>query len=331
MRRLLAVTAAVTVGVLGSFVFATPASAHSTEVSGKASCDTASGNWKVAWTIANDYGTDATLDVVTPSSPTSITADGGVAVEAGVVIPSHGSIVGVQNVDGSATSATLKVHAVWHSDGYQQSVPPAQVVFDAAGCSAAPTCVSAAKAAFGHTFGANPEGGYDATVTLSSDLSLCDSQPFTLVSYYAPSATFATPQYQFDVDTGTVDAAHTTVNLHVDIPPCYTQVDLIRGGADAIINPLTADSGTYHGKGILIASYNGGTGGCTQPAAMLKPNCDGSLEVDLSNVGKDSKYPTTFTVTDAAGQVLHDDYALVLVHPAATRVERDEWLRTLPD
>jgi hypothetical protein len=34
---------------------------------------------------------------------------------------------------------------------------------------------------------------------------------------------------------------------------------------------------------------------------------------------------------DAASLVLHADYALVLVHPAPARVEREEWLRTLPD
>lgn len=34
---------------------------------------------------------------------------------------------------------------------------------------------------------------------------------------------------------------------------------------------------------------------------------------------------------DAAGGILHAEYALVLVHPGAARVEREEWLRTLPD
>jgi hypothetical protein len=34
---------------------------------------------------------------------------------------------------------------------------------------------------------------------------------------------------------------------------------------------------------------------------------------------------------DAADAVLHDGYALVLVHPVAALVDRGEWLRTLPD
>lgn len=33
----------------------------------------------------------------------------------------------------------------------------------------------------------------------------------------------------------------------------------------------------------------------------------------------------------SAAEYLHQDFALVLVHPAATTVVRDEWLRTLPD
>jgi hypothetical protein len=34
---------------------------------------------------------------------------------------------------------------------------------------------------------------------------------------------------------------------------------------------------------------------------------------------------------DLAGQVLHPDYALVLVHPAPAEVRREQWLATLPD
>ena len=34
---------------------------------------------------------------------------------------------------------------------------------------------------------------------------------------------------------------------------------------------------------------------------------------------------------NAAVDVIHDDYALVLVHPTPATVARDEWLRTLPD
>src|SRR6478672_639223 len=34
---------------------------------------------------------------------------------------------------------------------------------------------------------------------------------------------------------------------------------------------------------------------------------------------------------EAAAAILHEDYALVLVHPVAAHVDRAEWLRTLPD
>jgi len=35
--------------------------------------------------------------------------------------------------------------------------------------------------------------------------------------------------------------------------------------------------------------------------------------------------------TEAAGEILHDGYALVLVHPVPARMEKVQWLRTLPD
>jgi len=35
--------------------------------------------------------------------------------------------------------------------------------------------------------------------------------------------------------------------------------------------------------------------------------------------------------TDAAEEILHDEYALVLVHPVPARMEKAQWLRTLPD
>jgi ketosteroid isomerase-like protein len=34
---------------------------------------------------------------------------------------------------------------------------------------------------------------------------------------------------------------------------------------------------------------------------------------------------------EGAGSVLHDDYALVLVHPAPARMPRDRWLAVLPE
>jgi hypothetical protein len=49
--------------------------------------------------------------------------------------------------------------------------------------------------------------------------------------------------------------------------------------------------------------------------------------------GADSAWTSALLArdVDGASRVLHADYALVLVHPAPARVERDEWLRTLAD
>ena len=49
--------------------------------------------------------------------------------------------------------------------------------------------------------------------------------------------------------------------------------------------------------------------------------------------GADSAWTTALLARDVndADRVLHDDYALVLVHPAPARVGREEWLRMLPE
>jgi hypothetical protein len=97
--------------------------------------------------------------------------------------------------------------------------------------------------------------------------------------------------------------------LNVDLPDCYTQVDLIFGGKDEIIDPL--DGTKFYGNKILGSNgapgnrskgprggWNGGDKSCTQPAAEFVSNCDGTVDVHLSNSGK---YPTAFEVTTGGG------------------------------
>jgi hypothetical protein len=47
----------------------------------------------------------------------------------------------------------------------------------------------------------------------------------------------------------------------------------------------------------------------------------------------DAGWVTALLARDVAGAAgwLHEDYALVLVHPVPAHVDRAEWLRTLPD
>lgn len=53
---------------------------------------------------------------------------------------------------------------------------------------------------------------------------------------------------------------------------------------------------------------------------------------DIDPRDADAAWTSALLARDAgaAAGLLHDDYALVLVHPAPARVERADWLRTLP-
>jgi LPXTG-motif cell wall-anchored protein len=108
VRRTLGLAAAVLAGLLATFVLATPASAHSTSVNGEAVCDSETGNFKVTWTVSNDWYTEVTLtNVALEPAGTSAPpiADGA------KIAPSPGKLVGVQTIPGNinptATSSTV--------------------------------------------------------------------------------------------------------------------------------------------------------------------------------------------------------------------------------
>ncbi|WP_433791825.1 hypothetical protein [Actinoplanes sp. CA-252034] len=163
---------------------------------------------------------------------------------------------------------------------------------------------------FTHTFTIN--GGIaTATVTPNSDLDVAEE--VTLVSYFAPKPQFATPQYVFESKTGTLKEKNGVVTLEVAVPDCNTQVDLFFGGQKDVIDPL--DGSRYYGdtklgekKGPGSRSqgpagwFNGGNKACVQPAVQPVAQCDGTVDLQLSNNGKLSKYDVEFRVTGAGFQ-----------------------------
>ncbi|BCL16195.1 hypothetical protein [Micromonospora sagamiensis] len=184
--------------------------------------------------------------------------------------------------------------------------------------SSAPSCVSAEDARYTHTFD-GPKG--EASIALTNG-PLCagEEQEFALVSYIAPSATFAVPQYAFDTSvkklTGVADGevgAVTRLEFAVEVPACFTQVDFVFGSK--IIDPITEKGDRYGDRkvgsstGIGARSkgdraffgnrsddawYNGGAGTCVQaPAVEAKSDCDGGVELVLTNRGN---VPATFTL-----------------------------------
>jgi LPXTG-motif cell wall-anchored protein len=181
-------------------------------------------------------------------------------------------------------------------------------------------CVSAAHARYWHTFKVDLARHTAEADIWVRDASLCagQAQPFTLVSYLAPGATFAVPQYVFDQETVTVTRGNAGFHLQVDVPDCYTQVDFIFGGADRVINPITTEADRYGNDKVgsdgapgnrskptgdmwpKHAWFNGGTTACqTTPAVQSVPHCDGSTTLNLQN-GRDAA-DTTYIITGDGG------------------------------
>jgi hypothetical protein len=137
------------------------------------------------------------------------------------------------------------------------------------------TCVDADDASYLHTFD-GPNG--TATVTLVGNLPLCEGeeQDFALVSYETQSDTFSTsfPQTLFDSDTDTITESTNSITLNVDVPDCFTQVDLVWDSET--ISTINSD-GPFYGSRILghenapgnrsagvFGAYNGGTESCDE-------------------------------------------------------------------
>lgn len=289
-------------------------------VSGEAECLHASGEWVITWTLTNQRNRDATITAITSTPSTPVTVVGGSTALSGSVIPKKvastlGKLEATQTVPGSASSAKLEIKVTWPQDNgndkIDTSTQEGTVTFVGGPCTAPPTCIDAAKASYAHTFD-GPAG--KATVRLKGDLPLCegDSQSFSLVSYYAPAAVALWPQYAYDTDSATIDREHPSIDLSVDVPGCFTQVDLVWGGKDVIIDPMVAGGARYNdlklGSGGAPGNrsegghgwYNGGNLTCAVPAATLVSACDGSVTVHLTN-GADAHYAAPFKVTAEGG------------------------------
>ncbi|WP_199511822.1 cell wall anchor protein [Nucisporomicrobium flavum] len=307
LRRAATVLAGALIGLGGAAAVTAPASAHASNVSGAAVCDTATGTRIVTWTLTNDYPTDATVaDLKT--TPTEVEK----SAEGNLVIPhaqgrSNGELTLTQQVTGDAKEAAISFRSIWSSDGYEDQDNSAKVDLSEPCAPAETPCVEAGQASFHHRFGVT-EKGSTATVSLDDGVKLCEGEPVTLVSYFAPKPQFAVPQYKYDSETGSIDNEHRSVTLNVDVPDCNTQVDLFFGGEDDIIGEITEGGPRYGDKKLGSNGgpggrskgpqgwYNGGGKGCQTPAVEPLSQCDGTVQLNLSNTGEISRYAVDFTV-----------------------------------
>ncbi|GAA3906729.1 hypothetical protein [Actinoplanes auranticolor] len=275
-----------------------------TGITGAAACNAAAGEWTITWTITNNWTEMAKVDKLsTVPAPVPGLADGGYLnrrQESGTV----GKTIFTQVLRNSPAEASVSFVAVWAKTKDADNKATVQL----GACEQPePPCVQQAQARFHHEF-AVKDGQATATVTLDDDVKLCAAEPVTLVTYFAPKPQFSVPQYVFAHRTATISNEQRAVTLTAPLPACNTQADLFFGGEGDIIGEITEDGERYgdlklgsgNGPGSRSEGpqgwYNGGSRGCHQPAVQPVSQCDGAVDVNLSNTGEQTKYPVDFTV-----------------------------------
>ncbi|MEV6601849.1 LPXTG cell wall anchor domain-containing protein [Actinoplanes sp. NPDC051346] len=306
LRRAATVLAGALIGLGGAAVVSAPASAHASNVHGTAVCDTATGTRIVTWTLTNDYPTAATVADLT-AAPTAVEK----ATEGNPTIPPatrrDGELTLTQRVTGNEKEATISFRSIWSSDGYVDENNEGRVDLSEPCAPVETPCVEAGEAAFHHTFGVNGKAS-TATVSLDDGVKLCEGEPVTLVSYFAPKPQVSVPLYAFDSDTDKITNEQRSVTLTVNVPDCNTQVDLFFGGAEEIITEIT-NAGPRYGDKMLggenglggrstgpLGRFNGGSASCHTPKVQPLSQCDGTVALNLSNDGLTDKYPVDFTI-----------------------------------
>ncbi|GAA2544992.1 hypothetical protein GCM10010435_12230 [Winogradskya consettensis] len=306
-HRVAAIAAGALVGLTGLVAIAAPASAAGPQITitGSAECNPAAGQWLVTWTVTNSGDSLARVDKL-QTSPVPVPE-----LTNGTLIPRRnpsgvdGKQIFKQTVEGGVAAASVSFVGIW-ADNTKDADNKASVQLG--DCKPAETpCVGADDAKFHHTF-AVADGKSTATVTLDDDVKLCDAEPVTLVTYFAPKTNFSVPQYAFAHQSGTITNENRSVELTADLPACNAQVDLFFGDEGDIIPEITEGGPRYNDKKLGSAGkpgnrskgpqgwYNGGSKACQTPAVEPLSSCDGTVTINLSNTGDLSKYPVDFTV-----------------------------------
>jgi hypothetical protein len=311
LKNLLHRAAAITAGaLLGLTTLLAGAPAHAdgpttqTDITGTAECRAATGEWVVTWVVTNNWTELAKVDKLKTSPAPVPGLEDGVYLNNRSRSGTVGRMTFTQILKDSPASASVSFVAVWGKTKDNDNSATVQL----GACDVPePPCVQQADARFHHEF-AIKDGYATASVTLDDGLKLCTPEPVTLVTYFAPKPQFSVPQYAFAHQSGTISDDQRTVTLSAELPACYTQADLFFGNEDGIISPITDTSDRYGDKKLGSSNgpgarskgpqgwYNGGAKGCHQPVVQPVSQCDGTVDVNLSNPGEQTKYPVDFTV-----------------------------------
>jgi hypothetical protein len=171
-------------------------------------------------------------------------------------------------------------------------------------------CVTVDKETYTHTF-VGPSG--EASIKANRPLCKGQSQPFTLVSYTAPAASFALPQYLYDYSTKSITSDTRTITFKVDVPQCFTQVDLVFGSE--AVNPLTYAA--YGDKKLGSSGppgnrssgppgwYNGGTRACApKPTVSAAAGSGAAVKLTLGNQST-ANVDAVFTVKSGGNSTIY--------------------------
>nr|WP_221375970.1 cell wall anchor protein [Actinoplanes polyasparticus] len=136
LRRATAVAAGTLIGLAGVAFFASPASAHHSTVKGTATCDTATGEWVVDWSVdaTSEGHAKAFRFVRVESTPEGHPVDGIAHTpdDADPAFPykDEETLKGSQRVPGDAESASLTVQAKWDNEYTEWEPQTGTVEFD---------------------------------------------------------------------------------------------------------------------------------------------------------------------------------------------------------
>jgi len=136
LRRPLAVLGAAVLGLGAAVMVASPASAHHSEVSVKADCDTATGEWVLTWTV-NSYAPPGVerYKLVNVVGKSFVKGEGtefslpGIAVTEGNSYPhTVGTpLVATHRLPGETNRALLRVKAKWENGHREQEFASAEI------------------------------------------------------------------------------------------------------------------------------------------------------------------------------------------------------------
>jgi hypothetical protein len=200
VRRILGLVIALVAGTLATLIVASPASAHSNALTSVWRCDSTTGNFMVTWTLTNtETKWSGTIDKVYVT-PAGSTVTGIVAQAPFPTAP--GTLVGVQTVPGTATSARLGVKSTW-TDGWTARAWGDKVDFKT-------TCTKDEPKP-GVSFASKCDGSVTATLTVDSKA----TQPvtFTIVANGKSSTTTVAAGASSNVVIPAADAGSIAVSV----------------------------------------------------------------------------------------------------------------------